>query len=237
MKLEERMKKYETTSCYKATIKTPLMIRVDGRAFHSFTHNMNKPFDARIISAMVASAKAVAMEMQGFKAAYVQSDEASFCITDYDELNSEGWFGFNLAKIISVSASLMSVHFSKHFGVGSYPTFDCRAFSLPVVDVVNAFLWRAQDWKRNSLQMYCRAFFSHEQLHNKSSTEMHEMLHSVGKNWTTDLSLQERNGTFLISEPGGIRVRTSIEPKYESINAATKGMFDYPEGGKEKCQS
>jgi tRNA(His) 5'-end guanylyltransferase len=163
------------------------------------------------------AAKYTANDMQGFKAAYIQSDEVTFCLTDYDTFETDGWFGYKISKVVSISAALMSVAFNKLF----YPTipqvFDSRAFTVPKEEVVNTFLWRAKDWARNSLQMYARMFFSHSELHKKNSSDIHEMLHEVGSNWTTDLTSQERNGTFLIRENGVLKIRTDIIPSYSSM--------------------
>jgi len=110
----------------------------------------------------------------------------------------------------------------------SLAVFDARAFSVPVDDVVNVFLWRAKDWERNSIQMYAHSLFSHKQLHKKNIGAMHEMLHSVGKNWTTNLSDRERNGAFLIRRSGGgIEVRTDILPTFPSVQAAIGGLFTF----------
>jgi tRNA(His) 5'-end guanylyltransferase len=225
MNLGDRIKRYEKAFHHTALRRTPVMIRVDGRAFHTFTKHLEKPFDGKLIGAMCNAATEVAKEMQGFKAAYVQSDEATFCITDYDDIETQGWFDYDLSKMVSLSAALMSVHFLKNFETERTPVFDSRAFNVPPTDVVNAFLWRALDWERNSIQMYSRAFFSHKELMHKRRPDMHEMLHGVGKNWATDISDQERNGTFLISTEEGIKTRTDIRPTYEAINAEIGGMF------------
>ncbi|MDD5343304.1 MAG: tRNA(His) guanylyltransferase Thg1 family protein [Smithella sp.] len=220
MKLGDRIKKYEKTFTHSALKRMPLMIRVDGRAFHTFTKNLIRPFDNGLISAMVKAATYTAKDMQGFRAAYIQSDEATFLLTDYESFETEGWFDYELPKVISISAALMSVAFNHFYPTDKLPVFDSRAFTIPKEDVVNAFVWRAKDWERNSIQMYTRSFFSHEQLHQKNREDMHEMLHSVGKNWATDLSSQERNGTFLIKTDAEIIERTDILPTYVSINAA-----------------
>lgn len=222
--LGDRIKKYEKTNHYQLLSRTPLMIRVDGRAFHTFTKICNRPFDNHFIDSMIFSALDVSKEMQGFKVAYIQSDEVTFCLTDYDTLTTEGWFDYDLAKVISISASLMTINFNHFFGVnskGHYPVFDSRAFSIPVDDVVNAFLWRAKDWNRNSIQMYARSFFSAKQLHKKKIPEIHEMLYSIGKNWSTDLDDIKKNGTFII----GKESRYDILPTYESINNAIGNLF------------
>lgn len=227
MKLGDRIKKYEATTHNTAISRVPLMIRVDGRAFHTLTRGCNKPFDERIMNAMVYSARKVSEDMSGFKAAYIQSDEATFCITDYDRVETQGWFGYDLSKIISISASLMSVNFNDFYRTDKLPVFDSRAFPVPETDVVNAFLWRANDWERNSLQMYARSFFSHKALHGKKKSDIHNMLHEAGKNWSEDLSQQQKNGTFLIKENSSIVERCDILPSYTCINEAIGKLFEY----------
>lgn len=229
MSLGDRIKKYEAVTRGYATRRTPLMIRVDGRAFHTFTRGFNKPFDDKFTKAMVFAAAATAMEMQGFKAAYVQSDEVTFCITDYDANETQGWFDYNLSKIISISASLMTGHFIEEFEPDYPVTFDSRAFSIPADDVVNAFLWRAKDWERNSLQMYAQSFFSHKQLHKKSKDDIHEMLHGIGKNWAKDLTPRQKNGTFIITDPKlKFVIKDTVLPRFTSINRRIGRFFKYP---------
>lgn len=43
--LAKRMKKYEAVSKNVLMRRTPVIIRVDGRAFHTFTKGFQKPFD------------------------------------------------------------------------------------------------------------------------------------------------------------------------------------------------
>lgn len=223
--LGDRIKRYEAVAGMSATPRMPLMVRVDGRAFHTFCRGLEKPFDQNLINAMVGAATYVAQDMQGFKAAYIQSDEATFCITDYDDITTMGWFDYDLFKVVSISAALMTAAFNGHQAWGRPALFDSRAFSVPADDVVNAFLWRAKDWERNSLQMYARAYFSSKQLHGKKRADMHEMLHSVGKNWAIDLPDQQRNGTFLIRTADGIVERHDILPSYEAINTSIGHLF------------
>lgn len=229
MNLGDRIKRYEASYHRVATIRTPLMIRVDGRAFHSFTRGMNRPFDENFIEAMVRAAVDVASEIQGFKAGYVQSDEVTFCLTDYDQLDSQGWFDYDVVKVTSIVAALMSVRFIKHLGTDKTPVFDGRAFSVPAHDVVNAFLWRAKDWKRNSLNMYARSCFSQKALHGKNSASIHEMLHNIGRNWANDWPDVVKNGTFLIKSESGITARFDVRDNYDAINEAIGKLFLLPE--------
>jgi tRNA(His) 5'-end guanylyltransferase len=226
MKLRDRIKQYEKIFNQKALKRMPLIIRVDGRAFHTFTKGLNKPFDKDFMKSMVDAAMYTAKDMQGFKVAYVQSDEVTFCITDYDTFETEGWFGYELPKIISISAAMMSVAFNHYFKTDKLPVFDSRAFTVPRDEAVNVFVWRAKDWERNSLQMYSRSFFSNKQLHMKNSCLLHDMLHSVDRNWTTDLCDYERNGTFLLNSKAGIEVRSNILPTFENINGVIGKYFE-----------
>lgn len=229
--LADRMKSYEQVSKFFLTKRTPVMIRVDGKAFHTFTKDMQRPFDTTFMNAMVDAAETVACQMQGFKAAYVQSDEVTFCITDYDTHQTQGWFNYELIKIVSVSASLMTAAFNDIINHTKLASFDSRAFNIPHTDVVNAFLWRARDWKRNSLQMYARSWFSHKQLHGKNSKDIHEMLHSVGRNWTTDLTDMQRNGTFITKTYFGpdLMETSEVLPTYDSISSLFGELFEYPD--------
>ena len=236
--LGKRMKGYEDAFRQTALHRVPVMIRVDGRAFHTLTKHFDRPFDRKFMNAMISSAIDVAKDMQGFKAAYIQSDEATFCITDYDTINTSAWFNYNIQKMVSISAANMSVALSQREYCctgGVLPIFDSRAFNVPIDDVVNAFLWRAKDWERNSLQMYAQHFFSEKQLRGKHSADIHEMLYGIGKNWTIDLINCERNGTFLIGGDNssesdllvrkGMVIRNDILPTYKSIDSAMGHLF------------
>lgn len=199
--LGDRMKAYEACSAPRLTPNAPVVIRVDGRAFHTFTRHMRRPFDPVLMKVMVRAAVETAREMQGFKLGYVQSDEATFLLTDYDTNETAAWFGNEVNKLVSLSASIFTAHFNMFMHNEPVPAaFDSRAFTVPREDVPNVFVWRQQDWTRNSLQMVARAHFSHKQLHGKNRAAMHDMLHEVGVNWATDYTDQEKNGTFILAD-------------------------------------
>jgi len=223
--LGERMKmRYERPSRYHLLRKTPVIIRVDGRAFHTFTRKFDKPFDKDFIAAMLNTALRASTEIQqGVRAAYVQSDEISFFLADYDDVDTEAWFDYNKAKVESITASIATAFFnefiqSKKKGV-PLAFFDARAFNIPREEVVNYFLWRMKDWARNSLTMYCRGSFSHKQLEGKNAAAQHELLHTVGKNWATDLSPIERNGTLILrTADGGFVPESNYVAKYDVVS-------------------
>jgi len=213
--LGDRMKIYEKCAQNFLTPRTPVVIRVDGKAFHSFTKSFRRPFDKDFMEVMVMAAQKTASQIQGFKLGYVQSDEASFVITDYDDLNTQGWFRYRHDKIVSISASLMTAHFnegSRDWEKIAY--FDSRAFNVPKEDVANYFLWRAKDWKRNSISMLSQSHFSHKQLHGKSQQEMILMLSEKGIIWDK-LRDQEKYGTFIARD---CSLHTSVIAEYPIIS-------------------
>jgi tRNA(His) 5'-end guanylyltransferase len=219
----DRMKEnYEDRQRFYLTRRTPVIVRVDGQAFHTFTRGFKRPFDERLLTSMIAGAEVVFQAMQGCKLAYIQSDEASFVLTDYDNLTTEAWFDYNKSKIETISASAMTAAFNAILGsfgcTRELATFDARAFNIPASEVVNYFLWRAKDWYRNSVMMYAQSVFSHQELQNKSVQAVHEMLHSKRKNWAADLSHTLKNGTFLVSNGRNCGRIDFIEPHYNDID-------------------
>lgn len=247
--LNERMERnYWGPARHLLTRRTPVVIRVDGRAFHTFTRDFRKPFDQRLIDAMILAATSVASEMQGFKLGYIQSDEASFVMTDYDNLQTDAWFGYVKAKIESITASVMTAAFARCMrlaNVTNLAYFDSRACNMPASEVANYFLGRARDWHRNSVSMYARSFFSHADLKDKSIPEVHEMLHNIGRNWTTDLTDEEKNGTFIVGP--NCQTRSDTEPCYPQISllwefvepceAPTKSRTINPATGNEQAEN
>ena len=109
----KRMKEnYESRSRTFLTRRTPVIMRLDGKAFHTYTKHLVKPFDEGLIEDMAATALFLCSEIQGAKVAYVQSDEISILITDFDKLTTSAWFDYNVQKMTSISASLASAKFN-----------------------------------------------------------------------------------------------------------------------------
>lgn len=193
----DRMKRYEKVFDFKLAPRIPLFIRVDGKAFHTYTKGFNKPYDNKLITAMFTAARKTAREMQGFKLAYVQSDECTFMLTDYDNLDTQGWFNYELNKVVSLTAAYFTAYFNECMATDKIAVFDARAYSIPESDWPNMFVWRQQDWERNSLQMLARAHYSHAELEHKNTSQLHELLYKKGINWA-NLKPIYKNGTFIV---------------------------------------
>lgn len=159
--LGARMKRqYEDRYRIMLPRRTYTIIRVDGRAFSTFTRqNKNsKPFDPRIYHSMVMAACKVGKELHGASFGYVQSDEASFLLTDFGSTRTCAMFDGNLQKLVSQAASMMTYHFNAAYRRGGpawvkgEAYFDARVFVIPdPVEVANYFVWRQKDAVRNSV--------------------------------------------------------------------------------------
>ena len=113
--LANRMKEYEKRNQYYLQKRTPVAIRVDGRSFHTFTKGFQRPFDDVLIKTMQETAKYMCENIQGAKFAYVQSDEITIILVDYDTLETDCWFNYRTDKLCSISASMATMAFNKFF--------------------------------------------------------------------------------------------------------------------------
>ena len=110
--LAKRMKKYEAVSKNVLMKKAPVILRLDGRAFHTFTRNFVKPFDQLLMEVMQATMKYLCENIQGCVIGYTQSDEITLVLTDYKKLTSEAWFDYEVQKMCSIAASMATLEFS-----------------------------------------------------------------------------------------------------------------------------
>src|SRR5271168_1167706 len=196
--LGDRMKRYEEATRFSLPRRTYTIIRIDGRAFHSWTRGLEKPYDTDFMHLMDRAAIALCEQVSGAQFAYVQSDEISVLAVDFLDINTESWFNGNIQKWASVSAAVAGTAFNErvcHYnsdrntttlGSTKRPTavFDARVFTIPdPIEVENYFVWRQQDAERNSVMMLARAHASHKQLAGKKRADQHEIIHKAGDNW------------------------------------------------------
>ena len=217
----QRIKKnYESRSRTFLTRRVPVIMRLDGKAFHTYTKSLNKPFDEGLIEDMKETAIYLCQNIQGAKCAYVQSDEISILITDYDTLQTEAWFDYNVQKMTSIAASLATAKFNQlrlkrliqhersitnnielifeninsHFNLAN---FDSRVFNIPKEEVANYFLARQKDAVKNSISMLAQSLYSSKELHGKNGNEMQEMCFQKEHNWN-DLRFSKKRGNFIV---------------------------------------
>lgn len=165
------------------------IIRVDGKAFHTFTRGMAEPYDDLLMTTMNMTAEHMCKNIMGAKFAYVQSDEISILLTDFDTLSTEAWFDGNLQKMVSVSASMATSEFndvrlSLMPEVKKWAQFDSRVFQIPCqTEVANYFIWRQQDATRNSIFAAAQTMFSHKELHGVDTNQMQAKMLEKDVNW------------------------------------------------------
>lgn len=227
--LGDRMKGYENISRIYLPRRMPVIIRVDGRAFHTFTRGFARPFDLILHRSIWGTAETLCKEISGVKLAYIQSDEISLFLTNDDTIDTQPWFDNNIQKLVSISASIATLAFNTCFsneietlssiceelkcedkvGLSQLETyrkavwkaqFDSRAFVLPKEEVVNYFIWRQQDATRNSVQMVARSLYSHKELMNKNTDDLREMIFQKGINWN-DYDTPYKRGVCWIKKP------------------------------------
>lgn len=187
--LGDRMKRYENITRAYVPRRTYTLVRVDGRAFHTFTQGMEEPFDAGFTAAINAVGRSLCRQVAGAQLAFCQSDEISLLLTDFQTIQTEPFFGGNIQKICSITAAIATASFLWHYpdslNAPSPPVFDSRVWTIPdPTEVENYFIWRQQDATRNSIQSLAQAHFSQRELHGKSNNEAQDMLMTQrGINW------------------------------------------------------
>ena len=213
-----RMKTYyEDVTKTKLVRRMPVAIRVDGKAFHTYTKGMKKPFDMILTETMQKTMKYMCENIQGCVIGYTQSDEITFILVDYENLETSAWFDYEVQKVASISASMATIGFRNamedYFNVkrffGKLDTveyekymlnsamFDARCFNIPKEEVSNLLYWRELDAIRNSIEACGQAHFTQKELNGKNRGEIKEMLLTKDIVWE-DLPTMLQRGSCCI---------------------------------------
>jgi tRNA(His) 5'-end guanylyltransferase len=208
---------YEQRQCYYLTRRTPVIIRLDIRAAHTYCKPLKDRFDPAFMEVMDLTAIKLAESIQGVQIIYQQSDELSILLHDYKELTSEAWFDYNKSKIESISAAIASVEFTINSNLiwdrgvhihreldtiiespkikSAY--FDSRSFNLPEHEVNNYFVARQRDCIRNSINSLGQSLYSPKELHGKNLSQVQDMTFAKGHNWN-DLPNSWKRGRCVV---------------------------------------
>lgn len=238
-----RMKEfYEEVPKTRLVRRMPVAIRIDGKAFHTFTRGFQKPFDEILVKSMQNTMKYLCENIQGCVLGYTQSDEITLILVDYQNLNSDAWFDYEVQKVCSIASSMATMAFNKFFTknvnyfemthehddtINEYCTtlvnaaekgamFDARCFNIPKEEVCNLIYWRQLDATRNSIQMVGQANFSHKELQKKSCNMIQEMLFAEkGINWNDYPTYLKRGSCCIkttIQNPN-VDIKDGVYPK------------------------
>lgn len=114
--LDIRMKTYyEQIPKTKLMRRTPVVIRLDGRSWHTFTKGFKKPFDDILIKSMQDTMLYLCKNIHGCVFGYTQSDEITLILIDYQTLTTSAWFDYEVQKMCSISASMATLEFNRAF--------------------------------------------------------------------------------------------------------------------------
>lgn len=222
--LGNRMKQYEAVPKNFLMRKSPAIIRLDGKAFHTFTRGFDKPFDKIIETAMKETMLYLCKNIQGCVLGYTQSDEITLVLCDYQKTDTDAWYEYNVQKMVSISAAMATYAFNmtlaniivkpcvesnhqitktidflmKKKSKGAF--FDARVFSLPYNEVANCLIWRQQDATRNSIQALAQSLYSHKELQGINCNKLQDKMFSEkGVNWN-DLTTYQKRGACAIQK-------------------------------------
>lgn len=239
--LGTRMKTfYENIPKTRLMRRVPVAIRLDGKAFHTFTRGFQKPFDFVLMGTMQQTMKYLCENIQGCVFGYTQSDEITLILVDYQKFTSDAWFDYEVQKLTSVSASMATMAFNKYFSenvveynlihdplvkrrenlldnyisaVEKGALFDARCFNIPKEEVTNLIYWRQLDATKNSIQMVGQAHFSHDELQDKTCNMIQDMLMTkYGINWN-DFTIPCKRGTACIKVATKVTENIKREPQ------------------------
>lgn len=215
--LGERMKEfYEDRFRYKLPRRAYTIMRIDGKAFHTYTRGLERPFDDGLINDMNITAAYLCKNIMGAKMGYVQSDEISILITDFDTQDTQAWFDYNVQKMTSIAASLATSEFNRlrlirkcmggdiegyvdaiDLSTFNMANFDARVFQIPSrIEVENYFIWRQQDAVRNSISSVAQSLYSPKELHGIKTNDMQELIFQKGINWN-DYDFRKKRGAVI----------------------------------------
>jgi tRNA(His) guanylyltransferase len=198
--LGDRMKMYEVKESEKRFLPLlPILARMDGRSFSSWTKDLDRPYDERMIKVMQETTAQLVKETNAC-IGYTQSDEISLVFYSED-FKSQIFFDRREQKMVSMLAAMTAALFNSF--VPDYfdkprkqGYFDCRVWQVPVLEeAANTILWRELDATKNSVSMATRAYYSHKAMKDKRREDQMDMLMAKGVNWN-DFPAHFKRGTF-----------------------------------------
>lgn len=198
------------------------ILQLDGKAFHTWTKGLDIPFDAKFVRSMDEVAALLAQKISNVKFAYVQSDEISLLLTDFENEGTQPHYANRIQKVVSTSAGLASAYMTRAFPEKPFAVFDARFFSAPDKELVKDwFVWRQADGIKNSVRAVGYARFTSKELEHKNTKDVREMLAEAGDPWEAyDAGLQRGRVITRVSEP------KTVTYTHKKTNEPHTGVFD-----------
>lgn len=226
--LGDRMKYYE--SVYNTTLKTgmPVIIRLDGRAFHTFTKRFVKPFDKVFVETMCGTMLYLCRNIAHCVFGYTQSDEITLILLDYDTEESKPWLNYRTQKLCSLSAAMATAVFNRLYeknvkalgekdryvlrdtGELELAMFDSRCFNITEEDVVNCLIWRQRDAQRNSVSAMAHKYLTKAEVYKCNTAELRKMIkEKTGLSWE-DYPIGLQRGFCAVRKPVEIHTENGV---------------------------
>lgn len=221
--LGDRLKTYEAQETDRyLNDSLPVIVRIDGRAFSTFTRSFEKPFD-RVLTSAMQNVTQKLITHTGAVVGYTQSDEITLILERGDKENSQIFFNGKIQKLTSIIASLTTAYFMLEFKdfpeiLEKCPHFDTRVFNVPSLDeAVNVLLWRFKDCHRNAVSSVCQKNFSQKQLNGINKNDQIVLLAGIGIDFDMDFHSDFKFGSLYTnkkmprqSDDGIISMRKTI---------------------------
>lgn len=246
--LSVRMKEfYENRTQVELPRRTYTILRLDGRSFKNYTRGLKKPFDDGLIEDMNETAIYLCKNIQGAKIGFVQSDEITIVLTDFDTLQTDAWFNGEIQKMVSISASIATSKFNQlrllrklnenpniedlnsFISTIKLAEFDSRVFTIPFKEeVLNCLIWRQQDCTRNSISTVAQWLYpNNNDLKGKNQSDMQEMCFQKGVNWN-DFPEGQKRGRVIIKRETIVNnaVRNKWVAEAAPIFSQDRTLFD-----------
>lgn len=240
--LGDRMKEYENVTDTVLYHRSSIILRIDGRAFHTLTSFMERPYDNNFIDLMNKTMVEVFNSFPDTTLGYVQSDEISILMCPYATYETEPVFGARIQKISSVAASIATQAFIKNLYsmtqndetkewaakcLNGNITFDCRCFNLPKEEVINYFRFRQQDCTRNSILNAGHFYIGKKKCHGFKTPDIIEALKEKGIDyWTTWPNYVHYGRSCYRGEDGHTKLWTIVYGADQVVQAVDK-MVDF----------
>lgn len=212
--LGTRMKGYELATRTHMPTRTPVILRLDGKAFHTYTRGMERPYDYALADAMQRTMQFLCENIADCRFGYTQSDEITLVLTNDSSENYSAWFSNQVQKMVSIASSLCTFKFNQimYERTGTMALFDCRAFTVPdYVEAANCLYWRQLDAKRNSVQMLSQSLYSSNQLHGLSCAVLEEKIEAEHGIIWKELETWKKWGTTCIKTPEGWEIDYEVK--------------------------
>ena len=202
--LGDILKAFEGTEAGRSAMPgLPIVARLDGRSFHTFTKGLERPFDNRLSSAMIETTRYL-VDQTNADLGYTQSDEITLFWKNDKAIDNNMLFGGRFQKLVSILAAMGTSRFTFEIinripeKAKLAPLFDCRVFQLPNAELVaDCFKWRELDATKNAISMAAHAHFSHKSLQGLNGSQKQERLFAEKGINFDDYPVFFKRGTYI----------------------------------------